>query len=180
VFRYLRATKDWRLVYQRGAPEGLTLTGYADADWANDLGDRKSTSGYVFKLAGGAISWSSKKQPSVALSSTEAEYIAGAHAAKEIVWLQRLFGEVGLPDDGPTTLYMDDQSAIAIAKNPQFHDRTKHIEVRHHFIRDKVEQEELELEYIPTGEQVADVMTKALNREKYSAFAKEMGVHRPA
>ena len=102
VFRHLRATKDWRLVYQRGVPEGLTLTGYADADWANDLGDRKSTSGDVFKLAGGAISWSSKKHPSVALSSTEAEYIAGAHAAKELVWLRCLFGEVGLSDDDPT------------------------------------------------------------------------------
>ena len=96
------------------------------------------------------------------------------------MWLRRLFGEVGLPDDDPTALLMDNQSAIAIAKNPQFHDRTKHIEVRHHFIRDKIEQGELELEYIPTGEQVADVMTKALNWEKHSAFAKEMGVHRPA
>ena len=75
---------------------------------------------------------------------------------------------------------MDNQSAIAIAKNPQFHDRTKHIEVRHHFIRDKIEQGELELEYIPTGEQVADVMTKALNREKHNVFTKEMGVHHPA
>ena len=100
MFRYLRATKDWCLVYQRGTPEGLTLTGYTDADWANDLGDCKSTSGYVFKLAGGAISWSSKKQPSVALSSTEAEYIAGAHTAKELMWLRRLFGEVVTPQPG--------------------------------------------------------------------------------
>jgi hypothetical protein len=113
--------KDWHLIYQCGAPEGLTLTGYADTDWANDLGDCKSTSGYMFKLAEGVISWSSKKQPSVALSSTEAKYITGAHAAKEVIWLQHLFGEVGLSNDSPTTLYMDNQSAIAIAKNPQFH-----------------------------------------------------------
>ena len=105
------------------------LTGYADTDWANDLGDCKSTSGYMFKLAGGAISWSSKKQPSVALLSTKAEYIAGAHTAKELMWLQCLFSEVGLPNDDPTVLLMDNQSAIAIAKNPQFHDQTKHIEV---------------------------------------------------
>jgi hypothetical protein len=178
VFRYLKATKDWTLTYQRGAPEGLTLTGYSDADWANDLGDRKSTSGYVFKLAGGAISWSSKKQPSVALSSTEAEYIAGAHAAKELVWLRRLLDEVGMPCDDPTTLRMDNQSAMAIAKNPQFHDRTKHIEVRYHYLHDKVEAEELDLEYIPTGEQVADVLTKALNQEKHTGFMKDMGVVR--
>jgi len=166
-------------MYQRGAPESSTLTGYADADWANDLGDRKSTSGYVFKLAGGAISWSSKKQSSVALSSTEAEYIAGAHTAKELVWLQRLLGDIGMPDDSPTTLCIDNQSAIAIAKNPQFHDRTKHIEVRYHYLHDKVEEEELELEYVPTGEQIADALTKALNKDKHTTFAKEMGVLRP-
>ena len=121
--------KDWRLIYQCSAPEGLMLTGYADTDWANNLGDCKSTSGYVFKLAGGAISWSSKKQPSVALSSTEAEYIAGAHTAKELMWLRHLFGEVGLPDDDPTVLLMDNQSAITIAKNPQYYDQMKHIDV---------------------------------------------------
>jgi hypothetical protein len=83
----------------------------------------------MFKLARGMISWSSKKQPSVALSSTEAKYIARAHTAKEVIWLRHLFSEVGLSDDGPTTLYMDNQSIIAIAKNPQFHDQTKHIKV---------------------------------------------------
>ena len=180
MFRYLSATKDWGLVYQHGSPEGLTLTGYVDADWANDLGDRKSTSGYVFKLAGGAISWSSKKQLSVALSSTEAEYIAGAHAAKELVWLRHLLGDIGMPDDNLTILRMDNQSAIAIAKNPQFHDQTKHIEVRYHYLRNKVEEEELELEYVPTGEQTAEALTKALNREKHNTFAKEMGVYRLA
>jgi len=180
VFRYLSATKDWGLVYQRGSPEGLMLTSYIDTDWANDLGDRKSTSGYMFKLAGGAISWSSKKQSSVVLSSTEAEYIAGAHTAKELVWLRRLLGDIGMPDDNPTVLRMDNQSAIAIAKNPQFHNRTKHIEVRYHYLRNKVKEEELKLEYVPTGEQTANALTKALNREKHNTFAKEMGVYRPA
>jgi hypothetical protein len=179
VFRYLQATKDWHLTYQRGTPGGLTLTGYVDADWANELSDRSSTSGYVYRLAGGAISWSSKKQSSIALSSTEAEYIAGAHAAKEVVWLRRLLNELGLPDDDPTVLQMDSQSAIAIAKNPQFHDRTKHIEVRHHFLRRKVEDGEIELDYIPTNDQVADALTKGLNREKHTRFAREMGLCRP-
>ena len=180
VFCYLWVTKDWCLVYQHSAPEGLTLTGYVDTDWANNLGDCKSTSGYMFKLAGGAISWSSKKQPSVMLSSTEAKYIARAHAAKELVWLQHLFSKVGLPNDDLTILFMDNQSAIAIAKNPQFHNWMKHIEVQHHFLHDKVKQEELKLEYIPTIEQVANIMTKALNWKKHSVFTKEMGVHHPA
>jgi hypothetical protein len=112
------------------------LHGYIDADWASDVNDRKSMSRYVFMLAGGAISWSSKKQPSVALLSTKAEYIAGAHAAKEAVWLQRLLREIWQQSEPhtPVTLFIDNQSAIAIARNPEFHNWTKHIEVRHHFL----------------------------------------------
>ena len=178
VFRYLAGSKDWTLVYQRGTEEALTLGGFVDADWANERSDRSSTSGYVFKLAGGAISWSSKKQTSIALSSTEAEYIAGAHATKEAVWLRRLLTELGLDTNDPTTLQMDNQSAMKIAKNPQFHDRTKHIEVRYHYLRRKVEDEEIELEYVPTGEQIADIMTKGLAGEKHSKFTTEMGVRR--
>ena len=163
VFRYLQATKDWCLTFQCGAMGGLTLTGFIDADWANELSDRSLTSRYVYRLAGGAISWSSKKQSSITLLSTEAEYIAGAHVTKEVIWLRHLLAEIGLPDDNLTTLLMDNQSTIAIAKNPQFHDRTKHIEVCHHFLHHKVEEEEMELEYIPTNEQVVDVLTKGLN-----------------
>jgi hypothetical protein len=87
VFRYLQETKDWCLIFQRSTPEKHILSGFVDSNWANELSDRSSTSGYVFKLANGAISWSSKKQSTIALSSAEAEYIAGAHAAKELVWL---------------------------------------------------------------------------------------------
>jgi hypothetical protein len=178
VFRYLRGTSDWGLVFRRGGENGLTLHGYVDADWASDINDRKSTSGYVFTLAGGAVSWSSKKQSSVALSSTEAEYIAGAHAAKEVVWLRRLLSELGAGTNDPTIVHMDNQSAMTIARNPEFHDRTKHIEVRYHFLRQKVESEELELEYIPTGEQIADVLTKGLCREKHLKFSEGMGIRR--
>ena len=129
-------------------------------------------------LAGGAISWGSKKQSAVALSSTEAEYIAAAHAAKEVVWLQRLLFELKQRNEGPTILNMDNQSAIAIARNLEFHDRSKHIEIRHHFLRQKVEEEELDLAYIPTGDQVANVLTKGLVREKHDKFAEVMGVCR--
>ena len=129
-------------------------------------------------LAGGAVSWGSKKQSAVALSSMEAEYIAAAHAAKEVVWLRRLLLELKQKIEGPTILNMDNQSAIAIARNPEFHDRSKHIEIRHHFLRQKVEEEELDLAYVPTGDQVADVLTKGLVREKHDKFAEAMGACR--
>lgn len=93
VFRYLAGTNDHCLVYQRGGEDDLTLKGFVDTDWANERSDRSSTSGYIFDLSRGAISWSSKKQTLIALSSTEAEYIAGAHATKEVVWLRRLLTE---------------------------------------------------------------------------------------
>jgi len=178
ALRYLRATSDWQLIFQRGAPGGTTLHGFVDADWASDVNDRKSTSGFVFMLGGAAISWSSKKQTSVALSSTEAEYIAAAHATKEVVWLRRLLTELGLDLHSSTILHVDNQSAIAIARNPEFHDRTKHIEVRHHFLRHKVEDKEIHLEYTPTEDQVADVLTKGIVREKHERFSGAMGVRR--
>jgi hypothetical protein len=131
TFQYLRATKDSCLVFQHGTPNGSTLTGYVDADWASNVNNQKSTSGFVFMLSGAAVSWSSKKQPSVALSSTEAKYIAAAHMAKKCVWLRWLLTELGLPSHLATPLHMDNQSAITIAitHNSEFHDWTKHIEV---------------------------------------------------
>ena len=176
AFRYLRGTSDLRLVYRRGTPGGTTLQGFVDADWASDINDRKSTSGFVFVLAGAAISWTSKKQPVIALSSTEAEYIATAHAAKEAVWLRQLLTELGLNLTHPTTLHVDNQSAIAIARNPEFHDRTKHIEVRHHFLRQLVDEGHVSPKYLPMGDQIADVLTKGLSRKKHEKFSQAMGL----
>jgi hypothetical protein len=156
VFRYLRGTRGKRLVFQCGAPGGAVLHGYVDTDWASDTVDRKSTSGFVFLLGNSAVSWGSKKQTAVALSSTEAEYIAAAHATKEAIWLRRLLTELGIDTTSPTPLLIDNQSAMAIAHNPEFHDRTKHIDVRYHFLRHKVEGGEIQLEYMVTEEQVAD------------------------
>jgi hypothetical protein len=180
VFRYLRATADYQLVLGRSATSVPTLLGYADSDWASDVNDRKSTSGYVFTLGGGAISWSSKKQPTVALSSTEAEYIAGAHAAKEATWLRLLLSELGQDMSSPTILHVDNQSAIAIARNPEFHERTKHIDVRYHYIRQVIDDGTLYLEYAPTQEQVADVLTKGLPPASHIKFMTAMGVQRLA
>ena len=149
-----------------------------DADWGSDVNDRKSTSGYVFTLARGTILWSSKKQSAITLSSTEAKYIAGTHAAKEAVWLGRLFAGLQQPSSFPIPLHIDNQSTIAIAKNPEFHNRTKHINIHYHFLRHKVESGDITLDYMPTNDQPADVLTKGLAREKHEKFSKEMGLCR--
>ena len=122
LFCYLRRSSDYKLVYCCGVPGGNTILGYVDADWGSDVNDCKSTLGYAFTLSGGTISWSSKKQSAIALSSTEAEYIAGAHAAKEAIWLGRLFAGLQQPSSFPIPLLINNQLAIAIAKNPEFHD----------------------------------------------------------
>ena len=133
----------------------------------------------MFKMAGAAVSWSSKKQTSIALSSTKVEYIAGAHTAKEAIWLRQLLSELGLEMSSPTTLHIDNQSTITIAWNLEFHNRTKHIDVRYHFLRQVVKDKSVKLAYIPTGDQVADALTKGLPPASYSKFREEMGICYP-
>ena len=175
VYRYLRRMTDMRLVYRRTT--NISLLGYVDADWAGDVNDRRSVSGYTFVMAGAAISWSSKKQTSVALSSTEAEYMAAAAAAKEATWLQILFSEIEPSlTRMPIKLLIDNQSAMSLAKNATFHEQTKHIAIRHHYIREKVDEGEIVLEYLPTVEQVANVLTKPLSQAKHVCFAEGMGL----
>ena len=183
VYKYLRGDPDRSLVFDgsTSCPEGGNLIGFSDADWAGDVNDRRSISGYTFLLSNAAVSWQSKKQTSVAQSSTEAEYIALASATKEALWvrtfLSEMYGSTFDAPGGPGTLILvDNQSAMALAKNSTFHDRTKHIAVRHHFIRDEIEERRIRVEYVPTGDQVADVLMKALAREKHSRFTEDMGV----
>ena len=122
------------------------------------------------------MSWKSRKQDSVALSTAEAEYIALSSAAQETVWIRRLVTELGMEPEGPTTLMEDNQSAIAMAKNPQFHGRAKHIDIRHHFIREKVNGKEIQLVYCPTGDMVADMLTKGLNQHQLRNLMGRAGV----
>ena len=177
VFHYLRATSGKQLVFGQGTSDGSTLFGYADANWASDINDRKSMSSYVFKMAGAAVSWSSKKQTSVALSSTEAEYIAGAHAAKEAIWLRQLLLELGLEMSSPTTLHIDNQSAITIARNPEFHKHTKHINIRYHYLQQVINDGTLELTYTPTQDQVANILMKGLPPATHIKFRSAIGIH---
>ena len=176
AFRYLRATSNLRLIYKHGTPHGTTLHGFIDADWASNINNRKLMFGFIFILAGATISWSSKKQPIITLSSTEAEYIAAAHAAKEAVWLRQLLTVLSLDLTDPTTLHINNQSAIAIARNPEFHNHTKHIEVRHHFLRQLVDEGHVSPTYLPMGDQITDVLTKGLSHEKHEKFSMDMGL----
>lgn len=151
------------------------MDGYTDADWVSNK-DRKSISGYAFILARGAISWSAKKQPLISLLSTESEYVASGHTTRHLIWLQSLLSELGVPQPTPSTLFMDNQSVMALACNNQFHARTKHIDIRYHYIRKRVQQEVLELDYGPTRDMVTDVLTKGLTRTLHLRHMYSLGL----
>lgn len=172
VLRYLRGTRNHGITFR--GKEARGCIGYSDADWAGDREDRRSTSGYVFQIAKGPVSWRSKKQTTVALSTAEA---ALSSAAQESIWLRKLISDLGHPPDGPTTILEDNQSAIAMARNPQFHGRAKHIDIRHHFIRQLVEDESIKLVYCPTEEMVADILTKGTAAPQMTKMRDLLGVH---
>jgi hypothetical protein len=173
IIRYLGCTKDLWLTFG-GLDENL-VKGYCDADWASQ-NHRHSISGYSFHMGTGAVSWSSKKQNIVALSSTEAEYIAQTHAAKEGVWLKSFVEEVCGTRGGAVKINCDNQGAIALAKDNKFHSRTKHIDIRYHFVRESVENKKISVSYIPTNDNVADVFTKALSKPKFQRFVELLGL----
>jgi hypothetical protein len=173
TLRYLKGSIGYRLQYRRN---GGPLQGYSDADWAGNLDDRRSTTGYVFLLGGASISWGSKKQPTVALSTTEAEYMALCQTAKEGIWLERLLGEIGYSPSLPVAILSDNQGAIDLTKNSVYHARTKHIDIRHHFLRDVVEAGQVGVSFCGTEEMVADVLTKGLAKLKHSFFCKGLGL----
>ncbi|KAM2686201.1 hypothetical protein EV2_009117 [Malus domestica] len=165
ILRYVKSTIDYGLLYKKG--EDYKLIGYCDADFTGDHDTRRSTTGHVFRIGSGVVSWCSKRQPTVSLSTTKAEYKAVAIAAQENAWLVQLMGDLYQLVDYPVPLYCDNQSAIRLAENPIFHARTKHVEVHYHFIREKVLQEEIEMRQINTDEQVANLFTKGLSTGKF-------------
>ncbi len=132
--------------------------------------------GYVFFVGVGAVSWNCKRQPTIAFSTTEAEYMATSQCTKEAIWLRKLMADVGLVQDGATTIMCDNQGCIALAKNPTHHSRTKHIDIQHHFIQEKLESGEIGLKYCPTQDMVADVLTKALAKERHQNLTRSMGL----
>lgn len=178
VLCYLAGTKEYGLTYDGNSPIDLSslILGYTDSDWAGDVDTRRSTGGYVFLMCGAAISWSSKLQTAPALSSTEAEYMACTRAAQEAIWLRQLLEQLGFKQTSPTKLWGDNQGAIALAKNPQEHPRTKHIALRYHFIRFAVSDGHIILDYIPTTQMTADGLTKGLTGDKHLSFLRMLGM----
>lgn len=142
------------------------LVGYSDSDWAGDAKSRRSTTGYVFQLAGGCVSWATRLQPTVALSSTEAEYMAVCAAAQEAMHMRRLLADVGAPVRGATVIWEDNQGCMALSKHAAFHKRTKHIDVRYHYVRERVAAGDIVLDFVATEFQLADCLTKPLGRVK--------------
>ena len=153
----------------------LDIRGFADANWVRDMDQRRSTSGYVFNLFGGTISWMSKKQFVVSLSTTEAEYMAATHASKEVVWLQILCSSMGLVQ-GAIRIDCDSQSAIFFSKNPAYHSKTKHIDVQYHFVRDMIEDKKVLLVKVETLKNTADALTKSVSSQKFSWCRETMGI----
>ena len=176
-FRYLYGTSDYGLCYQgrSGLDIMLDICGFVDVDWARDLDQRRSTSRNVFNLFGGVVSWMSKKQSVVELSTTEAEYMAATHASKEAVWLQRLCSSMGLVQVA-IRIDCDSQSAIFLAKNPSYHSKTKHIDVQYHFVRDMIEDRKVLLVKVDTLTNTADALTKSVSSKKFSWCREAMGI----
>jgi hypothetical protein len=176
--RYLRGTVDYRLTYSgKGRVEDIpTLVGFSDADWAGDFDTRRSTTGYLFQLSGGAVSWQSKRQRTTAQSTVEAEYMAAASATKEAVWLSALLTGIGCAPLGPVVLRVDNEGAIKLAENPRHHDLTKHIAVRYHLIRDHVAAGLIVIAHVVTQMQAADVLTKGLHREQHDNATRMLGI----
>ena len=148
---------------------------FTDADWAGDLDSRKSTSGYLFTFAGGAVSWQSKLQKCVALSTTEAEYIAANEAGKEVIWLKNYLNELGVKQ-ADYVIHCDSQSAIYLSRNSMYHSRTKHIDLRYHWIQDAILNKMFQLRKIHTDKNSSDMLTKVVPRQKLEFCIKSIGM----
>ncbi|GAU32111.1 hypothetical protein TSUD_357950 [Trifolium subterraneum] len=174
ILRYIRGTLELGVLYKRGNQTGLIA--YSDSDYGGDVDDRKSTSGYVFMLGSGAISWSSRKQPIVTLSTTEAEFIAATHCVCQGIWLKRILESMGLKQQRCLDVFCDNISTIKLSKNPVLHGRSKHIDIRFHFLRNLSYDGTIEMKHCTSQNQIADIMTKALKLESFENLKRMLGV----
>jgi hypothetical protein len=175
VLRYLSGTTQKGVNFKRGAQ--LRLWCYSDSDWAGCQVTRRSTSGYVAYFAGGPVSWKSKLQVVTALSSCEAEYVALTEAVKEMLWLVMHFRALGVELEVPIFIFGDNTAAIALAKNPVFHQRTKHIDIKHHFLREHIKAGTIKLMYVDTKQNVADVLTKLTSAPVFNSLVSQLVYH---
>ncbi len=182
IYQYLNGTWDLRMTFH-GNQIRDDIIRFMDSDWAGNTNSWRSVSRYTFIFCGAAIAWSAKKQLTIALLSTEAEYMALMHTSKESTFLEHLYKNVGIPISPPIFLLVDNQStivdnqsAIMLTENPIFHVHSKHIEVQHHWVHEKIEGGSIELEYIPMADQVANIFTKPLMVEKFRRFHGALGL----
>ena len=174
ILRYLQGTIDYGLKF---IGDNNSLVCYSDSDWAGDHVTRRSTSGYVSQFSRSTISWRSRRQATVAKSSSEAEYVALASATQEVIWLRRLFADLGLKlTDIPTVIFEDNQAAIELSKNPRHHNRMKHVDINYHFTRERVATGEVSVHYVPSTENIADIMTKGLSKGPFTKLRELIGV----
>ncbi|KAL5705698.1 hypothetical protein ACHQM5_023965 [Ranunculus cassubicifolius] len=181
VLRYIKGSQAHGIWYKKNTEvkmqnSEVKLLGFCDSDWAGSVDDMKSTSGYTFTVGSGVVSWSSKKQETVAQSSAEAEYVSAALATSQAIWLKRILKDLGEKQKKAISILCDNKSAIAISKNPVHHNRTRHIAIKHHYIQDMVEKGKIEVKYISTEDQVSDIFTKALPKDKHHYFKEMMQV----
>lgn len=176
ILRYLKATSHYGITYGK---DGKQLRAYTDSDWAGDLDDRRSCSGNVLMLSTGPISWKSKKQASVALSTMEAEYAALCEVSREIVYIRRLLIHMGFEKyvTSPIDVFCDNQSAIHLSKNAVYHKRSKHIDINFHFTRELVERKEIVIHYLQTELMLSDILTKSLTRYKHDKCVKMLNLN---
>jgi transposase InsO family protein len=177
IFMYLKNTQHLGITYCKGAQNNV-LVAYSDADFAGDVETRRSTSGFVLILNNGAISWFTRRQRCTSLSTTESEYVAASEATREIVWTRRLLQEIGFEQTSPTSLLCDNQGAVKLVKNPELHKRTKHVDVRYHFIREKEDEGEIVTSYVDSENQLADMFTKALDTTRFTKLRHEIGMEK--
>ena len=163
IIKYLKGTAGHGVLFQSNGHLGIQA--YTDADWGGDKGDRRSTSGYFTLIGGNLVTWRSKKQKVVALSSAEAEFRGIARGLTEVLWLKKLLTEIGFPPNTTTKILCDNEAAIQISENPVQHDRTKHVEIDRHFIKEKIEAGVIGLSPVRSENQFADILTKAVNRK---------------
>jgi hypothetical protein len=183
ILRYIKGTVNRPLVFRsKGAlvnnNKELNVSVFTDADWAGDVDDRRSTSGHVVRIGSSSVIWSTKKQKTVSLSSAEAEYMALASAAQEVKWvhqfLHEMFDASRLPLVVNMSVYVDNQAAILISKNDVYHDRTKHIDIRYHYVRESVKSGLFKVEWVPTDQQLADGLTKGLGSNLFTSIFKSV------
>lgn len=175
ILRYIQGTLEYGLIYTKDGGNNI-LTGYSDSDLAGHVEDRKSTGGMVFYLNESLVTWVSQKQRCVALSSCEAEFMAATAAACQGIWLRNVLNQLMDEQHGPVTIYIDNKSAIDLARNPVFHGRSKHIDIKFHFIRECIERGEVVVKHVSSENQRADSLTKALFAVKFERMRKLLGI----